>query len=130
MSNPILNLHRDVDSFTRAYITCALWSTNDESTPAGGEPLDQNFSWTDLANETLQKMIADCTKFQRENAELLKLAGGSERNGHDFWLTRNGHGTGFWDRGYEDEIGDALTLACKKFGEFNLYVGDDGKIYA
>lgn len=22
----------------------------------------------------------------------------AERFGHDFWLTRNGHGTGFWDR--------------------------------
>lgn len=28
------------DAFTSAYIECALWSTNDESTPQGGEPLE------------------------------------------------------------------------------------------
>lgn len=46
----------------------------------------------------------------------------------DFWLTRNGHGVGFWDRDV-GAVGDRLTKACKKFGETYLYVGDDGKIH-
>lgn len=29
------------------------------------------------------------------------------RAGHDLWLTRNGHGTGFWDR--PEVYGDALA---------------------
>lgn len=47
---------------------------------------------------------------------------------HDFWLTRCGHGCGFWDGDY-GELGDRLTTAAKAFGEVDLYVGDDGLIY-
>ena len=48
--------------------------------------------------------------------------------GHDFWLTRNRHGAGFWDRGLGD-VGDRLTKAAHAFGESDLYVGDDGNLY-
>lgn len=37
------------------------------------------------------------------------------RHGQDFYLTRNGHGAGFWDRGY-GEIGRQLTEAAKIYG--------------
>jgi hypothetical protein len=47
--------------------------------------------------------------------------------GHDFWLTRNGHGAGFWDRGL-GELGDFLTKMSKPFGEATLYVSDDGEV--
>ena len=130
---------RKIDNFTHGYIVAALWSTNDESTEAGGEPLDKNYDAEDIASETLERIVADCEKFQRENAADLVLyrdmreydpSQGTidEYAGHDFWLTRNGHGVGFWDRGL-DELGDRLSDAAHKFGETNLYVGDDGKIY-
>lgn len=35
--------------------------------------------------------------------------------GHDFWLTRSGHGAGYWDRGL-GELGDRLTEAAKAMG--------------
>ena len=76
--------------FLQAYITAALWSTTDESTPAGGEFLDANYGPEDLAPETLEKMKADCERFQAENAQ--DIASDLERAGHDFWLTRNAHG--------------------------------------
>lgn len=37
------------------------------------------------------------------------------RHGQDFYLTRNRHGTGFWDRGY-GPTGDDLTEAAKVYG--------------
>lgn len=44
------------------------------------------------------------------------VAGVSEGDaGHDLWLTRSGHGTGFWDRGL-GELGDRLTEAAKSYG--------------
>jgi hypothetical protein len=52
-----------------------------------------------------------------------------ERAGHDVWLTRNGHGCGFWDGDWSEPAATRLTKASKKFGEFNLLVGDDGKIH-
>lgn len=35
----------------------------------------------------------------------------------DFWLTRQGHGCGFWDGKYPDEIGEALSDIARGFGE-------------
>ena len=48
---------------------------------------------------------------------------------HDFWLTRNGHGAGFWDGDYDDEVGTELTKIAHTFKELDCYVGDDGKIH-
>ena len=50
-------------------------------------------------------------------------------HGHDFWLTRNRHGAGFWDRGYPEAIGKALTDAAHAEGSADWCVGDDGNIY-
>jgi hypothetical protein len=52
----------------------------------------------------------------------------AEKAGHNFWLTREGHGSGFWDEDM-DEVGERLTELSEKFGEGGLYVGDDGKVY-
>ena len=51
-----------------------------------------------------------------------------ERAGGDFWLTRNGHGAGFWDRGL-GELGERLANASRAYGSSDLYVGDDERVY-
>ena len=48
--------------------------------------------------------------------------------GHDFWLTRNREGAGFWD-GFWGEDGDTLTELAQEFPEVDVYVGDDGLLY-
>lgn len=125
-----------LDKFTMAYIEAALWSSNDESDEQGGEPLDKNYGVEDIAPETMEKIVADCTKFQADNAEYLTdencltRLDADEQGGHDFWLTRNGHGCGFWETSdWKKDAGIHLTSASKKFGECHLYVGDDEKIY-
>ena len=115
------------NKFLQAYIIAALWSSTDEATPEGGEFLDANYGPEDLAPETLAQMKADCDKFQVENAS--DIAGHEEQAGHDLWLTRNFHGSGYWD-GDWPEAADRLTAACKKYPEVDLYVGDDGLIYS
>ena len=126
----ISNLIKGSDKFTIAYITAALWSSNDNLEPNGGKPLDKKYSFDDLELKTLEKMIADCKDFQQKYSELYERGGWDDNHaGHDFWLTRNGHGTGFWDRGYGqpeeiEEIGKQLTKASKSYGEYNLYLGD------
>jgi hypothetical protein len=112
-----------LDSFTRAYVECALWSSTDED----GEPLDSAYSVDDIAPDTLQAMIEDCQAFQADqSADLAEMS--AEQAGHDFWLTRNRHGAGFWDRGLGD-VGQRLTDAAHVWGSVDLYVGDDGRIY-
>jgi hypothetical protein len=110
-----------MDTFTKAYIEAALWSSTDDD----DKPLDDNYTMADIHPDTLFKMVADCTDFQAAN----DLSEGTDKQaGHDFWLTRNGHGAGFWD-GDWSETGDKLTEACKAWPEVYLYVGDDGRIY-
>jgi hypothetical protein len=107
------------------YAIAALWaSTGDDD-----EPLDASYSLDDISPETWGKMSEDVLQFIKQNEALLLASGQSdEQIGHDFWLTRNRHGAGFWDRGL-GEVGDKLTQACKSFGEVWPYVGDDGRIH-
>lgn len=124
-----------MDTFTRAYIETALWSSTDES----GEPMDANYDVSDIHEATLARMVADCERFQAKFYTLFSADGACLRcgpdydeighAGHDFWLTRNGHGAGFWDGDWPADIEDILTQGAKAFGEFAIYVGDDGLIH-
>lgn len=119
-----------LDEMCAAYVECALWSSLDYPGD-GGDPVEFD-SWadeTDLSDECRLSFTADCAAFIRDNytpevAALWDIG----QFGHDFWLTRNGHGAGFWDRGHGD-IGRKLTDAAKVYGEVSLYTGDDGKVY-
>jgi len=114
----------DEDKMIKQYLRTILWAENDD----GGEPLDKNYNVTNFSDEALQKAKEDCIVFIQKAGELLEgLDMGNI--GHDFWLTRNGHGAGFWDGDYPEDIGNKLTDISHEFGESNAYVGDDGKIY-
>lgn len=124
-----------LDSFTAAYVSCALWSSHDNADENGGEPMDSNYDVSDIAPETLQRMAEDCAQFMTDNVADLATCGiSTDRQGHDFWLNRNGHGSGFWDEYYGPvaEVRAAfvrLSDASKAWGSFDLYIGDDGQIY-
>jgi hypothetical protein len=80
-----------------------------------------------LAPAARQQAAIECAAFLAligEDADTLT----PESLGHDFWLTRNRHGAGFWDRGL-GELGERLTKAAQSFGESDLYLGDDGQLY-
>lgn len=127
-----------MDNFLRGYIACALWSSyvTDEN-GENGKPLDSD-EFT-LSNEAHDKMREDCEDFFKHHekdlakyCELIWYNPGEgepeDYAGHDFWLTRNGHGAGFWDRGL-GELGDRLTEAAKAYGSVDLYPMEDGRIY-
>ena len=142
MKNETKNMN--IQDFTLGYIECALWSSVDD----GGEPLDSNQDGADaLAPETIERIEQDCAAFIAANKTNLaeyaerwplslqaavgygsKYHSASDCAGHDFWLTRNGHGAGFWDRGF-GSLGERLTDSSEKFGGLSLYIGDDGKLY-
>ena len=48
----------------------------------------------------------------------------AELAGHDFAITRNGHGAGFWDRGL-GAIGDTLTDEAKAYGSHSVIIEVD-----
>lgn len=118
-----------LDEMSRAYIEAALFTSTDDD----GEPMDRNYTEDDIDHDTLVEMANDVAAFQRNNGVLIDEAfeedgKGDDEIGHDFWLTRNGHGAGFWDGDYPT-TGDELSDAAKLFGEYDLYIGDDGTIY-
>jgi hypothetical protein len=128
----------DLDAVLDAYVACALWSSTDESTPEGGEPMDANYTRSDIAPDALESMREDVESFLsdadiRRALEFWAREHGDAQIGHDFWLTRNRHGAGFWDRWGSDTPGyahgRALTDAAHPYGESYLYIGDDGKVY-
>lgn len=84
-----------------------------------GEPLDSLYSPSNIHPQVLAQMEADCAIFQQDNALLLEHIDDAQA-GHDFWLTRNHHGSGFWDRGL-GEVGKQLTQAAHACGSFDLY---------
>lgn len=115
----------NIETVLEHYVIAALWSSTDDDRT----PLDDNYGAADIAQATYKQMVEDVTDFVTANKDLLEVSGQSdEQIGHDFWLTRCGHGAGFWDRGLGD-IGEALSDASRPYGSVDLYVGDDGLIY-
>lgn len=134
---------KDFQDFCKGYMDAALWTGVDDDQ----EPLDSRFDRDDIAPESKRKMKNACAKFFRKNRKALKLFTKHRQYqkhegsvyahaGHDFWLTANGHGTGFWDRkawdpedqAAFDKVARHLSDASEKFGSY-LYVGDDGKVH-
>src|SRR6266849_10223362 len=107
--------------FVDGYLEAALWSSTDQSDDSGGKPLDRRFTVRDFDQQSVDRAVRDCNSFIEKNREILSRVGHDELNGHDFWLTRNGHGVGFWDRGYGKD-GDVLSKSAKKYGEMNIEV--------
>ncbi len=120
----------NVDEFMRGYIEAMLWSsTNDDDM--------KNVNINMIASETMDKIKKDCVSFLEKAGshitydKLKRPSGSLEASaGHDFWLTRVGHGAGFWDGDWvgEEHDGD-LTRISEEFGLLEPYVGDDGLIY-
>ena len=118
-----------IETMLAAYVEAALWSSIDEY----GNPLDDEYEPSDIDPETMAIMRADCFAFlsacwgdtwEEFTIDLSSIE--PEQLGHDFWLTRNGHGAGFWDRGL-GEIGERLTTLAHSFGEFDL-ITDGSKV--
>lgn len=121
-------MQHNIDSILQDYLTCALWSSGDIDNE--NEPLDSRYSISDFT-ETFK------IKSKNEIIEFVKIAGSmlddwnDEQIGHDLWLTRNGHGTGFWDRKkpYKNELSNLVGYNTQ-FKPIDLYVNDNNEIDA
>lgn len=116
--------------FFRAYVACALWSSHEyDENGESGDALDALYSIDDLSDAARQTMETECLDFIElcQGEGLDPFPQGKNQSGHDFWLTRNGHGAGYWDRGLE-KLGDKLTEWAKSMGSSDLYVSDAGEI--
>lgn len=124
-------IHEIIADVERAYWECALWSTTVDDGRSFGAA---GYTLWDLDPTAWRTARADIVAFLTTIAEerpvdawplVAKNAG---RFGQDFWLTRNGHGAGFWDGDWPDEIGTWLTEIARPYGEVYLYVDDSGRV--
>lgn len=107
------------EQFNIAYLECAAWA----DAPEGETHLD-------FSSEAKMEAEKDCKAFL-DSPRCHELIGdNATQAGHDFWLTRNGHGAGFFDsdRPWGKINGETLTKESKKFPEINVYV-EGGKLY-
>ena len=113
----------------RQYLETALWSSTEED----GTPLDENYGIADFDPDSKERLVAELEaffgvyvktieKYMQENKQ------DEEQVAHDFWLSRNRHGAGFWE--HRGAAAEKLTKASHDYGSVDLYVGDDGQIYA
>ncbi|NEP51371.1 MAG: hypothetical protein F6K65_22260 [Moorea sp. SIO3C2] len=125
---------RDDSSFL-SYIETALGSSTDDE----DEPLDECYGIDDFNAIALTLLYIDYLDFEEKAIAILDTLDDHERRslpedhlGHDFWLTRNGHGAGFWDGDWDNEfieMGDRLTNLSKQYPAVDIYEGDDGLLY-
>lgn len=92
-----------------AYLETALWASNEG-------PDDHSFE----DEEYLANLQQELDSFW-EATQHLYTEDEIDDNAieHDFFLTRNGHGSGFWDGDYQN--GDELSKIAESYGEDNGY---------
>jgi hypothetical protein len=134
---PVDGANADIDSFTKAYLEEAIRTSQDNSDEdTGGDFIDNNYSIESISTATVAAARADCDRFRELCGDLLTddnhLGRGDTESAaaRDFWLTRNGYGAGFWDGDWKEPAESRLTEIAKSFGEVDIYIGDDGKIYS
>jgi hypothetical protein len=125
-----------VDEFEQGYISCLLWtdeSQAQEDVSEAGENWE-DFDWSEdmIDPESKDEIREVCEDFVTSNWDDLELyvqkGRPADHAGHDFALSRNGHGTGFWDRGIE-ALGDRLHEAAKVYGYAALTLSHSKAIY-
>jgi hypothetical protein len=130
VSNPSKSdLLDSVGKMTRSYLKTAIWSETDPNT---GAPLDEKYDIDSFSMASIKQAKADCDAFMQaviaaglgnttvtRKGEKRAVANSPVAVGHDFWLTRCGHGAGFWDGDYE--AGEELTEIAKRFTERGIF---------
>lgn len=131
----------ELEAFFTGYITTALSLSFDDN----DVPLNVGHDMYDIDVKTIKVMQEDCKQFFEANTSHIRTDGApfsewtdeldsynkraAHVAGYDFWLTRNGHGAGFWDGDWPAPQATFLTDASEEIGSFELYLGDDGRIY-
>lgn len=107
-------------SILPAYLEACAWAeSRDPDSPLG----EHAPGFSDAAKAYA---LERCESFLHDNPDVEGLD--SVSVGHDLWLTSQGHGAGFWDRGYEYNRGQRLTKRAK-LESTDVYIGDDGLVH-
>lgn len=122
---------KDLHPFVVGYVTSMFWTEQPEEDCKPGEftnNYDVSEGWDTFSEEEQKRIVETCSSFAHKMAPFL-VAYPDERAGHDFWLTRNGHGCGFLDEDFGSrEDCEALHEESRKWGEA-FVAFEDGRWY-
>lgn len=119
-------------AFISGYIAALAWlAISDTGHDDGIDP-------DDLPDDIIAEATADAVDFYTNNSTLIAdtIAAHAPADntadfvaslGEDFALTRNRHGTGYWDRGFGTH-GQQLTDAAHPYGDSAVHIADDGTV--
>jgi len=120
-------LDKNHATMVQSYIEAMKWATTDGD--------DDNYlEEYELSEEAQQAAVIACARLLQVHGKDLELVIDLHPHytysdvGHDLFLTREGHGAGFWDRDL-GHYGDVLTKYCEGIKSCNPCVGDDNLIY-
>ena len=115
-----------LSAMTEGYVSCAFWTApEDLIAPTSGEfDLSPHRSRIPAAMWAQARRV--CERFYNENRADLSTYPATNA-GIDLYLSRNGHGAGFWEDDYTDPpVGDRLQESARKLGEIDIYKGKGG----
>lgn len=124
--------HEDFHTLAEGYVKSMMWcNTMDHSDETNELEFVSVGDGDQLQIRTLEdaaKDVADFVSANHENCKKLmqELDEGWGCIGHNFALSRNGHGAGFFDSGAT--VADEMQEASKPYGECTWYVYDEGTL--
>ena len=115
--------------FRKGYIDALLWSSvnNDAAEEQYFDELANGYE--DFDAESQERIDKECKDFLEKALKFIPKDS-FDQAGHDFALTRNEHGTGFWDRVdfYGEEETENLNIIAASFGEVYLFYDSERKM--
>lgn len=105
--------------FVTAYMEAAVFADWPEDAPDAPLSEELRRTLTDDAEAFYDAHSADIDAYERDT---------SSDAGHDLWFTANGHGVGYWE--HQTPAASRLDAAARLSPARELYVGDDGQVYA
>ena len=117
--------YREFEQLAQHYLTCALFTADDENIYTDFDAWDFDLEIWDQAEIEIFRFI-DLSGIDNicnaiEYYDFDKFS-------YNIWYTRNGHGGGFWEE--DDKIwAAALDKAAEQLGPVDCYIGDNGKLY-
>uniref|UniRef100_A0AAU8GP46 C2H2-type domain-containing protein n=1 Tax=Mycobacterium Phage BigBubba TaxID=3158890 RepID=A0AAU8GP46_9CAUD len=124
---PIEASGADINAMVEGYLDAQLWAGLDYR-EEGSEPVhyDENYSREDIAEDYVAAVRAELTEVVAQHPLAVRMYLNAREYdpgqgtvsayfGHDFYLTREYHGAGFWDCGL-GELGDYLTKVADSYG--------------
>lgn len=121
--------YRDLNEFERGYIEAMFFTNGD--TGSNDETLLNRLGTDRLTRDAIADVVKSCEAFlgyiMPDGCFVRQWLDrcddySDEQAGRDLWLSRQGHGAGFFDRTELGDAADALQDAAREAGEAEVYV--------